>query len=444
MEKNKTVKKPTKSTKTATKKTNAKKSATTTGTKKKKKKKGFTLIELLAVIIILGILMIIAIPSVTSYISNSRKNAYIDTAKELVAGARNKVNEGNLEMYATDTTYYIPSSYIKTEGGEAESPYGKFVVAYIGIIFNGKGYKYYWISVDDAGEGIDKVTPIESLDTDDIKSNLNSNDILNKVKTTGIGNRPNIKILNSNGEWDDYSANTNILEESIDIEIGSFSEDSWETISKAIKAGLSNAYHVGDTKEVDLGSLGVHTVRVINSSTPNECDNSNFSQSSCGFVIEFTDIIEERKMSSSSYNTYGWGYSSIRTYLNEEFYESLPSDLKNVIINTYVVYGTGTRSTSIPYNNVTDKIFILSAKEITNSSNSYDMADPYVRQLDYYASNSNNNNYKKKYGNFNSNYWTRSADHTDDEDFIVISYDGSRWYSALDSYKGVVPAFRIG
>ena len=44
-------------------------------------KKGFTLIELLAVIIILGILMIIAIPSVTKYISDSRKSAYVDTAK---------------------------------------------------------------------------------------------------------------------------------------------------------------------------------------------------------------------------------------------------------------------------------------------------------------------------------------------------------------------------
>ena len=34
-------------------------------------KKGFTLIELLAVIIILGILMIITIPSVTKYINDS-------------------------------------------------------------------------------------------------------------------------------------------------------------------------------------------------------------------------------------------------------------------------------------------------------------------------------------------------------------------------------------
>ena len=57
-----------------------------------KNKKGFTLIELLAVIIILGILMIIAIPSVTKYISDSRKSSYVDTAKEIIAGARNAVN----------------------------------------------------------------------------------------------------------------------------------------------------------------------------------------------------------------------------------------------------------------------------------------------------------------------------------------------------------------
>ena len=49
-------------------------------------KKGFTLIELLAVIIILGILMLVAIPSVTKYISDSRKEGYVATAKTIIDG----------------------------------------------------------------------------------------------------------------------------------------------------------------------------------------------------------------------------------------------------------------------------------------------------------------------------------------------------------------------
>ena len=74
---------------------------------KKPKKKAFTLIELLAVIIILGILMIIAVPSVTKYINSSKKEAYIDSAKEIISGAKYFVNSGNVELNNKDVTYYI-------------------------------------------------------------------------------------------------------------------------------------------------------------------------------------------------------------------------------------------------------------------------------------------------------------------------------------------------
>ncbi|MDD3241640.1 MAG: type II secretion system protein [Bacilli bacterium] len=43
-------------------------------------KKGFTLIEVLAVIVILGVIMVIAVPFVTGYIERSKKEAFKDTA----------------------------------------------------------------------------------------------------------------------------------------------------------------------------------------------------------------------------------------------------------------------------------------------------------------------------------------------------------------------------
>ena len=96
-------------------------------------------IKVLSVIIILGILMIIAIPAVTSYISDSRNSAYVSTAKEIVSGTINLVNEGKLGMYDTNITYYIPASCINTENN-FESPYGTFVKAYVGVNFDGDGY----------------------------------------------------------------------------------------------------------------------------------------------------------------------------------------------------------------------------------------------------------------------------------------------------------------
>ena len=143
-----------------------------------KKKNGFTLIELLAVIIILGILMIIAIPSVTKYISDSRKSSYVDSAKEIIGSARNLVNSGELEMYDTDATYYIDVNCIKTENA-MKSPYGDFVKegAYVVVTYDGKGYDYFWTSVDDAGQGVKNIVKYDKLDTDDISSDLTIEDI---------------------------------------------------------------------------------------------------------------------------------------------------------------------------------------------------------------------------------------------------------------------------
>ena len=153
-----------------------------------KNKKGFTLIELLAVIIILGILMIIAIPAVTEYISSSRKSAYITTATRYIDGVRNIVNAAKIPIYDKEATYYIPGSCVSMEKG-GKSPYGDWREYYVVVTYDGTGYDYYWTSRDETNTGI-YLTYQDLLDVDRIENNVTS------ISTNiGVGDREKILVL---------------------------------------------------------------------------------------------------------------------------------------------------------------------------------------------------------------------------------------------------------
>ena len=161
-----------------------------------KNKKGFTLIELLAVIIILGILMIIAIPAVTEYISSSRKSAYITTASRYIDGVRNKINAAEIPVYDKETTYYIPGSCVSMEKG-GNSPYGDWEEYYVVVTYDGTSYDYYWTSRDETNTGI-YLTYQDLLDVDRIENNVTS------ISTNiGVGDREKILVLKDSCDIND-------------------------------------------------------------------------------------------------------------------------------------------------------------------------------------------------------------------------------------------------
>lgn len=153
--------------------------------KELKNKKGFTLIELLAAIVILGVLMMVAIPAMTKYIENAKRDVFADTAKKYIAavrysllsdsyqckvdstsGADIRYSCGLTDLDADASLYLIvPASLIDVENETKTSPWGKsfngssayVLVKNIGTELAPK-YQYSFAGVDTLGNGISTIT----------------------------------------------------------------------------------------------------------------------------------------------------------------------------------------------------------------------------------------------------------------------------------------------
>ena len=231
----------------------------------------------------------------------------------------------------------------------------------------------------------------------------------------------------------------------------SFATDSWKTIIKAVKNNNISKYHVGDTRTIDMGTYGTHTLRIANTSTPSECSRTGFSQTACGFVLEFADIIRTRTMNDTNTNVGGWPATSMRTFVNNDIYNALPSEIKNAIIDTTVVSGHGSTSGETNFTS-TDKLYLLSTAEVwaQGSSNtiSTDTARDVTRQLDYYKNlNTDTVNYSpaiKNNGTSAGYWWLRAASSIDNYSFYDVLSNGDWNGTYAYNTRGVSPAFRIG
>ena len=169
----------------------------------KNKRKGFTLIELLAVIVILGLLMAIAIPSVTKYITESRKKTVVSTIGNYITAAVNEVNDLTYTFTGDNMIYAVPIECIPLERG-GTNPFGEWhqsndaYFAYVLVQYDDEtsSYKYGYTFKDSAGYGL---YPTTQANIDESGKQIQTGLELNQPKSGNISNVASLDVWKKSG-----------------------------------------------------------------------------------------------------------------------------------------------------------------------------------------------------------------------------------------------------
>ena len=359
---------------------------------------GFTLIELLAVIVILAIIALIATPIILNIIKDSK----IESIKRSAENYLDAVEQALVRRNITEEFKPATCTIIST-----------------GLNCNGYSEP---LKIDIDG----KISTTGTIKFDNSMVSKGTTFILdNYIISVNDDNKITIKPY---------------------TEPKSFATDSWQTIVDNIRLGNLEKYNVGDSKSISGSKFAFTKARIVNTSTPNVCNDKNFSQTACGFVLEFEYILKNDViMTRTGTNENGWKDSFIKKYLISEILYDLSDELEEFIIDTLVVSGY-----SKEYNNenfyTTDKLYLLSPKEIYGITPEGDTLTQ-TRQLDYYnkekVSIENFSKASKKYNGNNSEYWLRSP-LQNLNGFFTVASDGSLVDFDADFELGLSLAFRIG
>lgn len=88
-----------------------------------KNNKGFTLVETIAVIIILGVVLSIAVPSITNVVKSTNKNRMISDAETFISEVKEYVESDTIGN--TSEKYIYTLKDIKDKTKLSKSPYGE-------------------------------------------------------------------------------------------------------------------------------------------------------------------------------------------------------------------------------------------------------------------------------------------------------------------------------
>lgn len=202
-----------------------------------------------------------------------------------------------------------------------------------------------------------------------------------------------------------------------------FGELSWKEIISEFKAKGKNAFHTGASKEITLKNSEKYLVQIAHKGK--------------GVIIGFRDLYgndDKGGMPISNDSSFSDDYSkcSLRKWLNSDFFDLLPDDLKEIIIPSKIKVGKKT---------IEDKVFIPSEYEIfgkkengeAEEGEQFDLFKDWHNRIAGYSDG--------QYGRW---YWLRTKAKTASAGcFCVVGSGGSADCGSANGAGGVRPFFTI-
>ena len=209
-----------------------------------------------------------------------------------------------------------------------------------------------------------------------------------------------------------------------------FEELTWSEISgMSISGGLSSWLSVGDERDIEFANGEVQTLVVLGISHDTIKRGGTALYSDSCVTIGLKNLMNGlSQVNDTKTNVGGYSNSAIREYLNTTIYGQLPEDLRSVIQLT------------IGKSDTEDKLFLLSATEVSGQSNS-NYADE-GKQYDYFKTH----DWSKRLSNGEGDaleYWLRTIYLGNQSNFMLVGKANFITTTDADMLYGTCFAFCV-
>ena len=148
--------------------------------------------------------------------------------------------------------------------------------------------------------------------------------------------------------------------------IGTSAEDcTWDEIKAISEAGKGDEYfNLGDTKTFTTTDGNTIVMEIVAFNADTKADEAG----TAGITWLSKKIVTRHQMNSTETNKNGWVASELRTWLQGEFYNTLPVEIRNSVVSVNKSYYDKTSNSTLT---CVDNVWIPSSYEIYGTTSSY-------------------------------------------------------------------------